>query len=303
MHSMGFRGLVIALATAASVLCCATAIAGYRFEDPAVFDLSIDERLAPLTKGAPIAATPLAGDAAKAIVAAPEVGNDAPGQVPMLPGTDKAERKQEQARIAAAAPAVQRSGKTLSIKTQGAGVEFSDRRPPPRADADQDGEMFFYAGRVGATSYHRVEERFQQDAPASYFVNAANGKRLFAPNGSYVVQLSPDGKWLLSMSAGDTRVLLVVMALDADGPNLALLCHGDSAVNAGPGAFKGWHDDGSFDLQLNPLVLAPGKPGQGAATTLPPESIPLRFAFDGQGWQVRTPDPKALDRVGYVCRR
>lgn len=288
--------------------CCATAYGDgyryrYRFEAPGVLDLSVDRQLAPL-KGAPIAAVPLAGDIARTILAAPEVGNDAPGQLPMLDGTDKAARKQEQARLAAEAPAVQRAGKTLTIKPQsGAAVLFGDRQAPKRADADQDGELFIYAGRTGAVRYHRVEERFQQDSPASYLVNPLNGKTLFATNGSYVVQLSPDGNWLLSMSPGDTRVLLVVMALDADGPRLALLCQGGTAVNAGPGVFKGWRDDKTFDLVLTPLVLAPGKPGQGSATTLPAEPIALRFTADAMGWQTATPDPKALERVGYACWR
>lgn len=278
-----------------ALACCGTALAAYRFEAPDVLDLSTDEHLAPLAKGDPVAPVPLAADAAKAILAAPEVSNDAPGQIPMLPGGDKAARKQEQARIAAEAAAVQRTGKTLTIKTQsGAPVEFTDRQPPKRADADQDGELFVYAGRLGAAGYHRVEERFQQDAPGSYLVGPAGGKSLFLPNGSYVEQLSPDGKWLLSMSPGDTHVLLVVMALDAAGPQLALLCRGGGSGKAGPAAFKGWHDANSFDL-----VLTPVGPGQQGVL----ETVPVRFALDAQGWHPATPEPKAFERLDYGCRR
>jgi len=282
---------------------CGAALGAYRFESPGVLDVSTDEHLVP-QKADAIPTAPLAADAAQAILAAPEVGNDAPGQLPMLNGSNKAARKQERARLAAEPAAVQRSGGTLTIRTQSGGpVAFTDRPPAARADADADGEFFLYAGRIGAAGYQRVEERFEQDAPGSYLVNTANGKTLFVPNGSYEVQLSPDGKWLLSMSSGDTRVLLVVMALDAEGPRLALICHGGNSVNAGPAVFKGWHDEKSLDLVLNPLAIAPGKPGQGSATVLATEPIPLRIAFDGQGWHPEVRDPRVLEKVGYVCRR
>jgi hypothetical protein len=291
MHKLGVG--VAALMGLAGLCCGAAAASGYRFQAPGVVDISVDDGLAPLAKGDPIAPTPLAADAAAAILKAPEAGNDAPGQLPMLDGDDKAARKQEGARLAAAAPAVSRAGKTLTLKPQaGAAVTFTDQQPPKRKDADEDGELFVYAGPVGA-GYHRIEERFQQDAPGSYLVNGANGKTIFTPNGSYVVQLSPDGKWLLSMSPGDTHVLLAVMALDADGPNLALYCRGSGNGNAGPAAFKGWHDATSFDLVLSPIA-----PGQQKAS----ENIPVRFSLQGQSWRPATPDPKVFDRLGYVCR-
>ncbi|MDR3414882.1 MAG: hypothetical protein P4L83_01735 [Nevskia sp.] len=275
--------------------------AGYRFEAPDVLDLSTVQPLLPLEQGDPIAAVPLAADIATAILAAPEVGNEAPGQVPMLDGSDKVARKQEQARIAAESTAVRRAGKTLTIDTGAAGpVKFSDHGSSSRDAAD--GELFLYAGRIGAASYHRVEERFLADVPGSYLMNPASGRMVFAPNGSYVVQLSPDGRWLLSMSPGDTHVLLVVMALAADGPGLALVCR-SATTNGALAAFKGWYDARSLDLVLTPLVLAPGKPGQGAAALLPSEPIPVRLALDDQGWHPQTPDPKALERIGYTCRR
>jgi hypothetical protein len=271
------------------------ALGAYRFEAPDVLDLSTETPLLPLAKGDSIAPAPLAGDAARAILAAPEAGNDAPGQLPLLDGPDKAARRQEPARIVAEAPAVQRAGKTLSITPQsGAAVAFSDRQPPKRADVDEDGEFFVYAGRVGAARYHRVEERFQQDSPGSYLLNPANGRSVFVPNGSYVEQLSPDGKWLLSMSPGDTHVLLVVMALDAGGPRLALLCRGGGTGKAGPAMFKGWRDAATFDL-----VLTPVGPGQQGVL----ESVPVRFALDAQGWHPATPDPRSFERLDYACRQ
>ncbi|MBV8062106.1 MAG: hypothetical protein JOY51_00845 [Nevskia sp.] len=282
---------------AATCLACASAaaLAAYRFEASDVLDLSTEDHLAPLAKTDAPAPVALAADAAKAILAAPEVGNDAPGQIPMLDGTDKQARKQEQARLAAEAASVQRAGKTLTIKTQsGAPVLFIDRQAPQRSDADADGELFVYAGRLGAARYQRVEERFQQDAPGSYLVGPAGGKSLFIPNGSYIEQLSPDGKWLLSMSAGDTHALLVLMALDADGPRLALLCRGGGGGKAGPAQFKGWHGADSFDLVLSPV-------GAGQQGVL--ETIPVRFALDAQGWHPATPNPVAFERLDYACRR
>lgn len=291
------------LAAAAGLVltCCATARADYRFQAPDVLDLDTSDHLLPLAKSDPLVPGPLAADAAKTIIAAPELGNDAPGQLPMLDGSDKAARKSEAARIAAEAAAVQRTGKTLTIKTSGAAVVFTDRPPPKRSDVEADGELFVYAGRIGAAKYHRVEERFEQDAPGSYLVSPGGGKSVFVPNGSYVEQLSPDGRWLLS-AGGGTRALLVLMSLAADGPALALICEGGDTPYAGPSAFKGWRDAKTFDLVLNPLVVIPGKPGDGAASTAPPVPIPLRFRYDGQRWLPQTPDAKALQRVGYVCR-
>lgn len=283
----------IAAIAGLALTCCGAALAAYRFEAPDVLDLDTDEHLLPLAKSDPLVPGPLAADAAKTIIAAPEVGNDAPGQLPMLDGDDKAARKQEAARIAAEAAAV-RTGKTLTIKTSSAAVVFSDRPPPKRSDVEADGELFVYAGRIGAAKYHRVEERFEQDAPGSYLVSPGGGKSLFVPNGSYVEQLSPDGKWLLSTSTGDTRVLLVVMALEVEGPRLALLCHGGGTGKAGPALFKGWHDATSFDLVLTPY--GPGQQG-------PLESIPVRFALDAQGWRPATADPGTFKRLDYACRR
>jgi hypothetical protein len=280
-------GMVLAWSGAAS--------AAYRFEAPDVLDLDTDDQLLPLAKSDPLMPAPLAADTAKAILAASEVGNDAVGQLPMLDGDDKAARKQEQARIAAEAPAVQRQGKTLTIRPQSGGpVVFTDRPAPKRADADADGELFVYAGRIGAARYHRVEERFQQDAPGSYLLGPAGGNSIFVPNGSYIEQLSPDGKWLLSMSSGDTHVLLVVMALDVGGPQLGLLCRGGGTGKAGPAVFKGWHDATSFDLVLTPY--GPGAQG-------PVESIPLRFSLEAQGWRPASADPSTFQRLDYACRR
>lgn len=291
----------------AAGICCAwslAALAGdYRFESPDVLDVSVDRTLRPLLT-TDVPATPLAPDIAAAIIGEPEVGNEAPGQLPMLDGSDKVARKAEKARIAAQSALVERAGKTLTIRTaSGKTAEFRDRPPPVRNDADADGELFIYAGRIGASGYHRVEERFQQDAPGSYLVAPGDDKTVFVPNGSYVEQLSPDGKWLLSMSPGDTRVLLVVLALDADAPRVALMCDGNNVKNAGPGTFKGWRDASTFDVVLNPLVLAPGTPGQGAATVVPTDPIALRFVSDAKAWHPTTPRPEKLAELGYVCRR
>src|SRR5262249_17870528 len=88
------------LSVAIAGVWCVTALAGeYRFEESDVLDVSTDQQLAPREKGDTVATTTLAADIAKAIVAAPEVGNEARGQLQMLEGTDKVERKREQARI------------------------------------------------------------------------------------------------------------------------------------------------------------------------------------------------------------
>lgn len=282
------RPLVAVLA----LLCNSAMAAGYRFEAPDVVDLAVIDPLAPLAKSAPLVPAPLAADAAQAILAAPEVDNEAKAQLPLLDGDDKAARKHEGPRLAVESATVRRAGHTLSIQPKsGAPVLFVDRPAPRRADADEDGELFVYAGRVGTAGYHRVEERFQQDAPGSYLVSPGNGKSLFVSNGSYVVQLSPDGKWLLSMSGGDTHALMVVMALEAEGPRLSLLCR--SPGTAGPAAFKGWRDAASFDLVLGPI----GPGNQGVL-----EHVPLRFALGAEGWGPAG-DAKALERLGYVCRR
>lgn len=291
----------------AVTLCCAASVAAvageYRFERPDVLDVSIYDPLAPLLKTV-VAPKTLDPKTAREIVAASEVSNEASGQLPMIDASDKAARKLEQKQIAAESSIVQRQGKKLTIKaTSGHDAEFVDRPPPKSSNSDADGELFVYAGRVGAARYHRVEERFQHDAPGSYLVSPADDKTVFVPNGSYVEQISPDGRWLLSMSAGDTHVLLVVVELAADEPKLALVCRGGDSKYAGPGMFKGWRDGSSFDVVLNPLVLAPGKPGLGAATVIPTEPIPIRFAVDGEAWQPATPNPQALAELGYACKR
>ncbi|HZP12905.1 MAG TPA: hypothetical protein VFB36_10840 [Nevskiaceae bacterium] len=274
----------------AVTLCCAASVAAlageYRFEGADVIDLSIYDPLAPLLKSV-VEPKSLDRNIAKGIIAAAEVSNEAPGQLPMIDATDKKARVLEQKQIAAESAVVQRHGETLTIKTSsGHDVVFRDRPPPKSQDSDADGEMFVYAGRVGAARYHRIEERFQHDAPGSYLVSPADDQTVFVPNGSYVEQISPDGKWLLSMSPGDTHVLLVVVELAADAPKLALVCRGGEAKYAGPGMFKGWRDGSTFDVVLNPTI-----------------SIPLRFSLDGEAWRPATPDPLALTRLGYVCKR
>ncbi len=292
MISKRFRTAIAVFAGfAASVIWSGAAYGGYRFEDPTILNLSAAERLAPLEQGDPIAATPLAAAAAAAIVAAPELGEDAPGQVPILDGEDKAARKQEKPRIAAEAPAVQRNGKKLSIKPQtGSAVEFVDTSASKNSDGDS--ETFIYAGRIGAEHYHHVEERFQQDAPDSYFINPASGKIVSAHNGADVVELSSDGKWLLSLSRENPPFLLAVAALDGDGPHLALVCHGSASSKISAASFKGWHNENSFDL-----ALTPGAPGETAGA-----AIPLRIALDGQSWHPAAVS-KDLERIGYSCKR
>lgn len=266
------------------------AYGAYRFEDPAVLDLSAAERLLPLQKGERMAVQPLAADAAAAILAAPDHSMDAPGQVPYTDEKGRGARKQEQARIAAESAAVQRGDKMLRIKPQsGAAVEFMDRQTPARADADGDSERFFYAGRIGAGAYHRVEVLFGHDSPGSFLVNPASGKTAFVHNGGDTVVLSSDGNWLLDLDPLNAPFLLAVADLGADGPESALICHGGGSGIASV-SFKGWHDDKSFDL-----VLTPG--GQGAA------GVALRIAFDGQGWRPAAADAKALEALGYGCWR
>ncbi len=51
--------------------------------------------------------------------------------------------------------------------------------------------------------------------------------------------------------------------------------------------FKGWRDGSSFDVVLNPSS----------------ESIPIRFAVEGEAWRPATPNPLALADLGYACKR
>ena len=272
---------------AALALIVGEAAAGYRFEDPALLNLSSEERLLPLQGGPPIPVTVLPSGTAAAILAAPELGEKGPGLVTPLDGEDKIQRRKEAARLATDAPAVHRTARTLVVQPQsGMAVEFTDTVTPRRKDVDGDSETFFYAGRLGTTGYYQVEERFQQDAPAAYFVNPGNGKTAFGQPGADSVVLSPGGQWLLSVHT--MPLLIAVAALGPSGPTLKLVCQGKPDNTA----LKGWSGESAFDLGFT--LGTPGEKGS--------RDIPVRVEMEGDAWQLATSDADALGRMDIHCR-
>jgi hypothetical protein len=263
----------------------------YRFDDADVLNLSAPERLAQPSR--PVPGGALTPDQAQKILAAAKLDTDAPGQIPYSGDYDDKVRAQERLLITGEGNSVQRTGKQLTIKpTAGKSLSFRDWTQGGGTTGDGDSERFVYAGRIGASGYHRVEVLFGQDSPGSFLVNPASGKTAFVHNGSDVAALSGDGKTLLAFDPLNAPYLLVIAALDAAGPTIELQCRTADGAKVAAGSFKGWSGDNAFAVVYS---LAPG-------TNAASRDIPVRFDRGEQGWHWSAPDAPLFGKTaGFAC--
>jgi hypothetical protein len=284
-------------------LCLAVALAGVaaakspdrgvRFDSPGVLDLSahtLDVKLdgaldiAPLgaDEAARIAAAPTLTDDDKAILS---LSDDVYGCETPAPSCSSAGDKKK---MAEAGGRVKREGQTLRVGA----ATFADWKQPETKTADGDSEKHWYLGTLKGSGYDRVEVEFGHDSPGNFLINPANGKVAFVHNGSDVVALSPDGKFMLTYDQSNTPLSIRIAALDADGPTLAVLCSGDSDANTHV-EFRGWRDATHVDL----AVVA-----HGARSRLAKANA-MQFALSGSSWVLAVADVDALRAAHFSCRQ
>jgi hypothetical protein len=266
---------------------------GLRFDSPNVLDLSahtLDVKLdgtldvAPLAanEAARIAAAPTLTDDDKAILS---LSDDVYGCETPAPACSSAGDKK---RIAASGGRVKREGQTLRVGA----ATFVDWKQPETKAADGDSEKHWYLGTLPGNGYDRVEVEFGHDSPGNFLINPANGKIAFVHNGSDVVALSPDGKFMLTYDQSNTPLSIRIAALDANGPTLAVMCGGDSGENAHV-EFRGWRDAGHVDLAVV----------SHAARSRLAKANAMQFASASSGWTVAAADPEALRAMHIECKQ
>jgi hypothetical protein len=266
---------------------------GLRFDSPNVLDLSahtLDVKLdsaldiAPLAadEAARIAAAPTLTDEEKAILS---LSDDVYGCQTPAPACSTAGDKK---RISESGGRVKREGAALRIGA----ATFIDWKQPETKSADGESEKHWYLGTLHGNGYDRVEVEFGHDSPGNFLINPANGKIAFVHNGSDVVALSPDGKFMLTYDQSNTPLSIRIAALDANGPTLAVLCSGDSDANTHV-EFRGWRDAAHVDLAVV---------SHGARSRLAKANA-LQFAWTTSGWTLAAAEPEALRAIHFVCRQ
>ncbi len=267
--------------------------AGYRFNAPEVLNLSSSDAPLTLPQGREVPRHGLDPKAAEAISKRAVSEVDSPFQLPLLGVEGKQARSRERLLIAPQRPAVQRSGRRLTITPiSGRPVAFEDWAAPPNLRIEGDGEKFLYAGRMSGSGYHRVEVQYEHDSPGSYLVNPVSGKVAHAHNGSDVVVLSPSGGRILVFDTLNPPFALAVASLGRTGPTLELLCRftlETDRVRAHAG-FVGWQDDKAFELLFTPE----------ATTGIAPAVIPARLEMTGDDWQVFTPEDRLQEPLARL---
>jgi hypothetical protein len=266
---------------------------GLRFDSPGVLDLSahtLDVKLdgavdiAPLAaeEAARIAAAPPLTDDDKAILS---LSDDVYGCETPAPACSSAGDKK---RIAESGGRVKREGQTLRVGA----AAFVDWKQPETKSADGDSEKHWYLGTLKGNGYDRVEVEFGHDSPGNFLINPANGKIAFVHNGSDVVALSPDGKFMLTYDQSNTPLSIRIAALDANGPTLSVLCSGDSDETTHV-EFKGWRDTTHADLALV----------SHAARSRLAKANAMRFASNPSGWTLAAADVGALSGIHFACKQ
>jgi hypothetical protein len=266
---------------------------GVRFDSPGVLDLAAHTLDAKLD-GA-LEMTPLAADAAARIAAAPKLtdeeqailslSDDVYGCETPSPACSSAGDKK---RLAESGGRAKREGNTLHV---GAAV-FVDWKQPETKSADGDGERHWYLGTLRGNGYDRVEVEFEHDSPGTFLINPANGKIAFVHNGSDVVALSPDGKFVLTYDQSNTPLALRIASLDAAGPTVAVACTGDSNDETHV-EFKGWRDATHVEL----AVVSHGPHSRLAKANA------MQFALSGLGWTLAVADVDALRAAHFGCKQ
>jgi len=135
--------------------------------------------------------------------------------------------------------------------------------------------------------------RIPYNAPGSFLINAVNGKVAFVHNGGDIVAASPDGSHVAIINGSSWPPYVNVARFDDDAPVLELHCSASEQRLPASLSFKGWRDDGTFDMVLSPKS---GKaPGDSA--------VPLRMALAGGVWSIAAPDLSRLrESFGWSCK-
>jgi hypothetical protein len=266
---------------------------GVRFDSAGVLDLAahtLDVKL-----DAALEMTPLAAADAARIAAAPKLtdqeqailslSDDVYGCESPSPACSSAGDKK---RLAESGGHAKREGNTLHV---GSAV-FVDWKKPEIKSADGDGEKHWYLGTLRGNGYDRVEVEFEHDSPGTFLINPANGKMAFVHNGSDVVALSPDGKFLLTYDQSNTPLALRIASLDENGPTLAVSCSGDSNEEMHV-EFKGWRDATHVEL----AVVSHGVHSRLAKANA------MEFVVSGARWALAVADVDALRAVHFGCRQ
>ena len=292
--------LSVASVAAALVLIAGVAAAkgpperGLRFDSPGVLDLA--QRPLANAPRESAAIDPLNATVAAAILTAPTVGADPPAlkfsedEFGCKEAARQCMREHEAKLLVAADETVKRLDKRLAIAAAaGQPALFVDWIQAETKNADGDSETHWYLGRMTGNGYHRVEVQFGHDAPGNFLVNPKSGKVAFVHNGADAVVPSPDGLRVLTFNAENPPLSVRVVALDAGGPRLELVCAARAGDERSAVAFKGWKDANTFDLAFE----------TGADATK--ESIALRASRSGNAWHLAVGDPAALSSAGIAC--
>ena len=299
-----FRSISIAAAVILAFIAGIAAPCGSEermsFDSPGVTNLSgyLKDAKLSLQRFTPIKIDPLALDAARLMLRAPQIGRNDPKVVGI---SDMYAPKSEPARIEADKTAVSRDGQTLSVKPEsGPPVVFQDWSVPAGDETEGDARHFMYLGRAAHNGFYRVEALYAHDSPGSFFINPKNGRIVYAHNGIDTVAISPDGKRMLVLNDGlNPPFGLVVANLSYDEPAIELLCRGSAASQPGHivPVFKSWHL--SFYAGFDLVLVVEQKPSKTAATFA---AMPLRFSQQSDGWHVSASNAAELERIaGLRC--
>jgi hypothetical protein len=196
-------------------------------------------------------------------------------------------------------PAVTRSGDSLVVRPMSAPpVVFENKSFLGKGPGEGYEQTFFYLGWAGAGKFHRVEARYGQSPPGSFFINRRNGRIVYAHNGQDLVSLSPDGERMLVMKTSIKPPLAFVVenvGLDEPVPQLYCRCRSMPSVRSVAPVFKGWLPEVGFDLVLIIEQDRPHKPVTFVA-------VPIRFSMEKDGWRVSAVNAPDLDVVtGLSC--
>jgi len=228
----------------------------------------------------PIGTVPLSAEVAKEILDASSHAANSPSHLQPLPSEDRAATaRTEQRHLVKEGSAVRRKGGELVVRPRsGRPVAFRNRRVPATRNRDGDGTAYVYAGRVGAGGLHRIEARFEHDAPGSFLLSPITGRSLFVHEGSDDVALSPDGARLVVYNELNSPHTVVVASLAASGPNVELVCRSREKAAM---EMKGWHGPNAVDL-----VRRVGNEATAAR-------VPVRLERSESGWHVGASGPSA----------
>ncbi|MGO9137259.1 MAG: hypothetical protein ACLQBC_06270 [Syntrophales bacterium] len=204
--------------------------------------------------------------------------------------------------ISAEKKAVSRSDNILVIRPVSApAITFKDWFLSGDAKREDDQETFFYMGKIGSAGYHRVEVNYMHDSPGSFFINAKNGKTVYAHNGDDTVSLSPNGNRLLVFNKGYNPPFgLVVANIASSDPIVELHCrcrYNQKSAVVIP-VYKGWHPSAGY-IGFDMVLTLQQKLSE---TKITYQAIPITFSLQSDGWHISSPNINDVDQVaGLSC--